>query len=455
MKVAVKKSTDVARELTITIPDGDISPKVELELQKIARTVRLPGFRPGKVPHKVVKKRFSDAARNEVIGKIIEDTIYKAIDQEKIHPAGTPSIEFVENETGKDLIYKANVDVFPEITIKDLDKIDIEKPVVELVDADVDSMFETLQKQHTDWEKTDKVAKEGDRVTMDYQGMLQGKLFDGGSANDAPLVLGSGQFIDGFESGLIGVKKGESRELTLTFPEDYQAKHLAGQTVVFAVTAKEVENSVLPKLDKDFAARFGVDSIEKLRTETKDNMAKELAQQLKTRVKTQVMDGLIKYNNIDVPKALLEKEIERMQAQMTEQMQRGNKKASLPDMPRELFVDEANRRVQQGLLINHLIEENKLKVDEQQVKKSVDEITSVYDDAEAVAKYIMGDEQQLENIKYTLLEEQVVDLVLKSAKIKEKTMGFSEVMNPASSSKADKKQKKATKSTKEKPKTKE
>jgi len=430
MKVTTDKENTLGRTLTLSIPAADIDKKVDAEIQKISKTVRLPGFRPGKVPLKVVKQRFSDMARNDVLGQLIQDHLFEALKKEKLNPVDTPEIDLTTNEPGKDLEITAKFEVFPEITIKDLNKINVEKPVVALVDKDVDSMLETLQKQHVDWKKTDKAAKDGDRVMIDYEGRIDGNTFEGGTSSNVPLVLGSKSMIDGFESGLVGIKQDQTRKLNLAFPKDYHAKDFAGKKVIFSVTAHEVQQSELPKLDKAFAERFGADSLSKLREETKASMQKELEQQLKSRVKNQVMDGLLKTNALAVPAALIGNEIKRMQAKMAEQFSQGNQQVKMPEIPADMFKEEAFRRVNLGLLINHLIEENKLVASESKVQELITEMTSVYDNPQEIINYITSDKQRMADIKYTVLEEQVVDLILKSATLKDKRMGFSELMNP-------------------------
>ena len=224
MKVTLDKLSELERKLTIVVPAANINEKVDVKLNEISKTVRLPGFRPGKVPVKVVKQRFSDVARNDVLNESIQENLLEALKQEKVNPVDTPAIEFSQHEAGKDLEFVAKFEVLPELKIKDLDKIVVEKPVVKLVEADVDTMFVTLQNQHMDWTKTDKSAKEGDRVTIDYKGTIDGKVFEGGSSSNVPLILGSNMMMDGFEAGLVGAKKEETKELKLAFPQDYHAK---------------------------------------------------------------------------------------------------------------------------------------------------------------------------------------------------------------------------------------
>lgn len=426
MKVTVNRGEGLACELVVSLPAETIEPKVEQRLQEAAKQVRLDGFRPGKVPLRLVKDRFGKAVRNEIVSEQIESAYFKAIEQEKIQPAGFPEIEVTQDKLGKDLEFKATVELFPEVEVKNVDKMKIERPVAEVTDEDFDEMLETLRKQHTDWKDVDRKAKNEDRVIIDFEGFINDEAFEGGKGEAVPVVLGSDSMIPGFEKGLVGTKAGDHVTLNVTFPDNYHVDKLAGKAARFEVDMKKVQVPELPKLDKAFAEKFNVDSLAKFKKDVRSNMERELNFAIKGRIKSQLIDELIKHNEIDVPSALTQQEIGNLKQDALERM--GADKQKLPQLPDELFKEQAERRVKLGLLMGSVIKAHKLEPDEKRIDEMLKTMTSVYEDVDEAVKLFKQDQQRMDEIRQAVLEDQVVDKLLESAKVTDKPMKFKEIM---------------------------
>jgi trigger factor len=347
-----------------------------------------------------------------------------------------PRVEVLVDKEGADLEFKASFEVFPEVEVKGLDQLVIEKPVSSVTDADLDEMMETLRKQHAKWEKVEQAAKDGNRVVIDFEGTMDGEKFEGGSANDVPLVLGSKQMIEGFEAGIEGMKAGDVRDLNLTFPANYHSDKFAGKPVSFKITVKEVAEPILPELGEELAKLFNVSDLEKLKKEVRANMERELEFTMKNKVKDQVMEGLLKHNTVELPAGLVSDEIERLKQQALQRMGmwQKNKSAQQPELPNELFDEQAKRRVTLGLLMNKVITMNAIKADQDRVKAMVEKMVSVFENPEEVAKHYYSDRNQMAEIEQIVVEEQVVEKILESAKVNEKPMKFSEVMQQRTAS---------------------
>ena len=431
MQVSLETTSVIERKLTITIPVAGIDSEVNKRLQDLSRRVRLDGFRPGKVPMKVVKRRYGAGARQEVLGEMMQSSFFEAIQEQKLNPAGAPSVEASsDNEDG--FTFVATFEVYPEITLNAFDGIVVERPVADVQASDIDEMIETLRKQSMEHVEVERAAANGDLITFDYTGSKDGELFDGGSAENATLELGSGRMIPGFEDGLAGVSAGEEKVLSLTFPEDYHAKELAGQAVEFACKIHKVAEPKLPELNDEFFARFGVEEggEEGFRTEVARNMERELRQAIKNKVKNQTLDGLLQTNEIAVPSALIDQEVERMREQAVQQF--GAPKGFDPrQLPAELFADGAKKRVALGLLINEVIKQHKLKVDDERVRAMVEEMASAYQQPQQVIDWYYSNDEQLSQLKYVVLEEQVVDTILESAQVADKPCSYQEAIKPA------------------------
>ncbi|QTF91024.1 trigger factor [Halomonas sp. BM-2019] len=430
MQVSVE-ATGLERRLTITIPAEKIDSEVKNQVKQRARTVRMDGFRPGKVPVSLVAKRFGPAIRQDVVMEQIQRHYIEALIQEKINPTGAPQIEPKADEEGKDLEFVATVEVYPEVELKDLDKVEVEKAVAEVTDADVDNMLETLRKQHAVFKEVKRGAKDGDKVTFDFLGRVDGEEFDGGKAEDFTLELGQGRMIPGFEDAMKGLKAGTEKTIEVTFPEDYHAEHLKGKAAEFDLVIKTVEAPELPELNDDFAEQFGIGDggLEALRNEVRKNMERELKNAMKNKVKQQVIQGLLAANNdVPVPSALKQQEIQALRQQAMQRF--GGNAKNMPELPADLFNEQAEERVKVGLLLGQVIKSNELKVDQARVDEMLESQASAYEDPQEVITYYKQNAEAMQQIHNVVLEDQAIDFVLAKAKVAEKQVSFDDVMNP-------------------------
>ncbi|PSS52757.1 trigger factor [Pseudomonas sp. BBP2017] len=436
MQVSVENTSALERRMTIAVPAERVENEVNKRLQQTARRAKVPGFRPGKVPMSVIRQRYEDAARQEAFGDLVQASFYEAVVEQKLNPAGAPAVEPKSFEKGGDLEYVATFEVFPEFTVAGFDSIAIERLSAEVADADLDNMLEVLRKQNVRFEAADRAAQNEDQLNIDFVGKVDGEVFAGGSAKGTQLVLGSGRMIPGFEEGLVGAKAGEERVLNLSFPEDYQNLDLAGKAAEFTVTVNSVSEPKLPELNEEFFAQFGIKEtgIDGFRAEVRKNMERELRQAIKTKVKNQVMDGLLAANPIEVPKALLENEVNRLRVQAVQQFG-GNIKPE--QLPAELFEEQAKRRVVLGLIVAEVVKQNELKPDEARVREMIQEMASAYQEPEQVVAWYYKNDQQLNEVRSVVLEEQVVDTVLQKATVTDKSVSYEEAIKPVQAPAAD------------------
>ncbi|RTE86887.1 MULTISPECIES: trigger factor [Gammaproteobacteria] len=431
MQVSVETTQGLERRITISIPAEKIDQEVKNQVKQRARTVRMDGFRPGKVPVSMVEKRFGPAIRQDVVMEQMQRHYVEAIMQEKINPAGAPRFEPKSDEPGKDVEFVAIAEVYPEIELKDLDKVKVEKPSAEVTDKDLDNMLDTLRKQNAGWKSVKRGAKDGDRVTMDFLGRVDGEEFEGGKAENFALEMGQGRMIPGFEDGVKGLKAGDEKTIEVTFPEDYHAENLKGKAAEFDLTIKTVEAPDLPKLDDAFAEQFGVaeGGLEGLKAEVRKNMERELENAVKGKVKQQVIKGLLEANDdVAVPNAMKEQEIQALRQQAMQRF--GGQGQNMPELPAELFEEQAIERVKVGLLLGEVIRTNELKVDDAKVDALIESTASAYEDPQQVISYYKQNEEMMQQVRNVALEEQAIELILEKAKVSDKTESFDEVMNP-------------------------
>ncbi len=430
MQVSVESGEGLERRLLVDLPKEQVESEVERKLSELAKTVRLDGFRPGKVPPRVIRQRFGDQVRQEVYGDLIQKSFYEAVQQTEVAPVGDPSIDLRDAAEEGGLSYTATFQVMPEITLADLSGREVVKPVAEVTDADVDEMIEKLRSQRQTWEEVDRPAQDGDRVIIDFKGYIDGEAFEGGSAEEVPLVLGSGSMIDGFESGLLGASAGEERTLEVTFPEDYRAEHLAGKPATFEVKVRRVEASRLPEIDEEFVKEFGIEegTEEALRAEVRKNMENELEQKISRMVKDAVTDLLREANPVEVPEAMVKREAEHMKQQAMQEMQARGQQSAF-DLPASLFEEEARKRVQLSLLMGEIIDKQGLKAEEDEVRAMLERLAASYEDPQEVVDYYMNNPEQRATVEHLVLENKVVDWVLDQVVVKEDKRTFSDVMN--------------------------
>ncbi|WP_411358817.1 trigger factor [Pseudidiomarina salilacus] len=430
MQVSVETTQGLERRATITVPAATIDEKVKELLKNEYRNRRINGFRKGKVPPNVLQKLFGKEARARAASELMQSKYFEAIMQEQINPAGPPSIEPKVNEAGKDLEFVATFEVYPEVEVKGLDSIAVEKPDVTVTDKDVDNMLETLRKQHASWKEVKRKSKKGERITIDFTGRIDGEEFAGGKAEDFALELGQGRMIPGFEDDIIGMKAGEEKTIKVTFPEDYHAENLKGKEAEFDIVAKKVEEQVLPELDDEFVALFGVTEggVDALKAEVRKNMERELSNTIKAKVKEQVLKGLVDANEVDLPSAMVKQEIDVLRRQAMQRF--GNNASQMPELPANLFEEQAKERVKVGLLLGEVIRGNELKVDDAKVEEIIANNASAYEDPEEVVQYYKGNQELMQQVRNVALEEQAIDFVLGQAKVEAKKTSFDDLMNP-------------------------
>lgn len=451
MQVSVETTTGLERKLKVAVEAKKIDDVAVAKMKELAKTQRMNGFRPGKIPLNVIKKRFGAHVRQDVISDVMQRSFYEAVVQEKLQPAGPPKIEPVSMEEGKDLEFVATFDIYPEIEIQDFSKISIEKLTAEVSDDDLSKMLDTLREQQANWVEVKRKSKSEDQLVIDFVGTIDGEAFAGGTADNFEIVLGQEQMIPGFEGQLEGAKAGDDVEIKVTFPEDYQNKDVAGKDAVFATKVHKVNKKEVLKL-AELAEKLGIEdgNIGTMKTDIRKNMERELSQVVSSKVKQQIMDALVAAHEFEIPKALLEQEINQQKQQALQQF--GGNSVNLPDLPDELFSDKAGKRVKLGLVVSEIIKQNKITVDKDRIRTKLEELASVYEQPEEVINYYLSDENRLNEVEQLVLEDTVIELVEKSADVSDKAMTFDEVMNPkqdvveeskaeeASKSKADSKE---------------
>lgn len=429
MQVSVESGEGLQKRLLVNVPAEQVNTAIDAKLKKLSHTARMDGFRPGKVPMRVLKQRYGEQVKHDVYGEMIQSTFYEAATQEKLLPVGPPSIEIRDNEGSEDLAYTATFEVMPEIKLADLSGIKVKKPVTEVAESDVDSMIEKLRKQRTTWNEVDREAVEGDTVTIDFKGFMNGEAFEGGSGENMPLVLGSGSMIPGFEDGLLGVKGGESRTLEVSFPEDYRAEHLAGKDATFEVDARQVSEPELPPVDEDFVKSLGVENgqLEDLRTEIRNNMEREVKQKIRGRIKEQVMDGLLEAHQISVPKAMIEQESAALKQQAEAEMAQSGQQSSV-DLPLSIFEGQAERRVKLGLLVGEVISDQKIEVDQDKVDATIADMAATYENPQEIIDWYKENREQRESLEKVVMEDQVVDWVMDQIEVEDETISFDDLL---------------------------
>lgn len=433
MQVSIETTSGLERRLTVAIPANTVDAEVTKRLNDAAKTVRINGFRKGKVPMRVVKQRFGAGVRQEVLGDTINRSFYEALQKEAIRPAGQPNIEPKQMDEGKDIEYVATFEVYPVVELQGLEGLEVTKYDADITDADVDKIIDTLRENNAEWNAVERVAADGEQVNIDFDGTKDGEAFDGGAGKGVDLILGSNTMIAGFESGLVGAKAGDEVELNLTFPDDYQAEDLRGAAVVFKVVVNSVSEKVLPELNDEFFAKFGVtdSDTEKFKQEVQENMDREKQIALKAKVKDQLMDALLAANEIETPKSLVSAEIDAMRNQMVQQYGGAAENMDLRSLlPDDMFRERAEKRTTLGLLVAAIVDQEKLKADKDVVRRLIEDAAATYQDPESVINQYYGDERLLASVEAAALEEGVVDFLLAKAVIAEVTVSYEEAIKP-------------------------
>lgn len=429
MQVSLESTSNIERRMTIGVPAEEVDQQVDQRLREAAKQVRLNGFRPGKVPMKVVRQRFGPSVRQEVLGEVMRNAWMEAIQEQDVQPAGQPRLEPKTVEEGKDFEFVAVFEVMPEVEVGDLSQINVEKPWSEVQDKDINKMIDNLRRQQATFKEVKRKAKKKDLMTIDFTGTIDGEEFEGGSGEDQQLTLGEGQMISGFEDQLVGAKTGEEHTLEVTFPEDYENEELAGKQAQFQVTVKKVEEPQLPELEKAFFEQFGVEAEteDEFREEVRKNMERELKNGIQNRIKQQVIDGMLEVTELEVPQSMVDQEIERMKQEAVQQF---GGQMDPSQLPSELFQDQAQRRIKTGLIFQQVVQDAGLEVDSERVDEKIREIASTYQDPDEVVEYYNNNPQEKQQIESSVLEDQVVDHVLEKANVKQKKYKYEDAVKP-------------------------
>ncbi len=431
MQVSIETISGLERRLTVGVDAQEVDDKVTAKLQESAKSIRLPGFRPGKVPFKVVRQRFGAGIRQEVVGEVINRSFYDAITQEDVQPAGQPNIEPLKDEAGQDLEYIATFEVYPEIELKDFSTISVSRLVAEIGDEDVDKVVENIRNQKATWEVVERVAADKDRVNIDYNGTKDGEAFDGGQAEASDLVLGSGRMVPGFEDAIVGMAAGDEKTVPLTFPEDYHADDLKGAGVEFKIKVNSVSEQRLPELNEELFSQFGVTDgdEEKFRAEVRSNMARELEGATKAKLKSRLFKALSDSHEIEIPKAMITSEIGALRQQMLSQFG-GGQQFDASIFPDEIFSGEAEKRVTLGLLVAEVTKVAKLEADADKVREKIEEMAATYEQPEQVLQYYYSNEQALNGVQSAVMEDQVVDHLLSQAQVTDEAVSYEDALRP-------------------------
>ncbi len=427
MQVSVETLEGLKRRMTVELPVERVNEIVDNKLRSMARDVRLDGFRPGKVPLKVIRQRFGGHARQEAYGELIQESYYKALQEKELHAVGDPAIDIKDQKDA--FVYVAEFEVVPDLTISDLSDAELQRPVAELLDSDVDGMIEKLRQQRVTWNKVERAAQDGDQLTISFVGKIDDEEFEGGSAVKVPLVLGSGSMIDGFEQGLLGASEDDERSVETTFPDDYQAQNLAGKAAVFEITVNEVAEPVLPEVDEDFIKAFGIEdgSVDSFMEDMRTNMQRELDTKIKSKTKEVVMQLLLDKNEFDVPQAIIDDEAGRLREDTSKQMESQGQSSSTFQLPMEVFKEQAERRVKLGMLTTKIISEQNIEVDEERLRQMIEEFAASYESPQEMIDWYYEDDARIDPVRHVVLEDQVVDWVLGQVKVEEKQQSFEEL----------------------------
>ena len=434
MQVSVETTEGLGRRMRVQVPAERIEQAVESRLNDMRPRLRLHGFRPGKVPMKVVRQRYGEQVRGEVLSEVVESSYAEAVQQENLQPAGAPSIEDLQATSGEDLSYTATFEVMPQVEVRGVENITVERPQVEITDADVDEVLERLRRQHATFEAVERPAQEGDRVLIDFHGTVDGEEFNGNRGEDTPVEIGSGRMPVEFEQGLVGISAGEQRTVEYTFPQHFPDEAIAGRKAVFDVTAKSVEAPRLPEADDDFARHLGIEEggLETLRGRIRESLERDRDQAVRRRLKEQVMEGLYRNNPVELPRTLVDGEVQQLRQQA-----RGGQPEGEDPGPSAQFEEQARRRVTLGLVVNEIVRSNDIKLDQERLQRSLAEIAAGYERPREVIQHYTQDRRLMEGLQIAVLEDQVVDWAMERVQTVDKPMSLEELMTGGSAKTSD------------------
>jgi len=428
MQVSVEKTSELSRKMTVSVPEEVVQEKMAARLKSLARSVKIDGFRPGKVPQHVVEKMYGDRVRGEIAGDLIQSTYFEALQDQNLRPAGHPHIHPADETEG--FKYTAEFEVYPEISLEGIEQIEVSRPVATVQDADVDDMIEKLRAQKKTWAVVERESREHDRVTISFSGASEGENFTDGKVENYQVEIGAKQMIPGFEENLIGLKAGDNKTFEVSFPEEYGNEKLAGKTAEFEVEVVTVEEPVLPEIDEAFIKTYGVEegTMDSFRADIKNNMERELEQALRGKLKSAVMDALFEKIQVAVPNTLVDQEIENMMKPYIETAKRQKMKLEDMKLPRDAFEEQAKRRVALGLILGEIIHKNEIKIDNNKVRSTIEDMAKSYERPEDVVNWYYSDESRLNDVQQMVLEDQTIEWLIARAKVSDETVSFNDVM---------------------------
>ena len=432
MQVSLEKNGSIGRKLNVVVPSAEIETAVAARLKKLSKTVKVQGFRPGKVPMKIVESQYKDRVLHEVASDVIQKTLQQALAKESLVPAAYPDVTPEPIEDGKDFKYTADFDVYPEFKKLDLGGVKIKKPICDIGEKDIDNVIENIRKQNVTWNDVERKSKEGDRVIIDFVGTMDGEEFDGGKANDFPVVLGEGQMLADFEKGLKGVAAGEDTKVNVTFPKDYHGENLAGKKAEFSIKIKSVSEAVLPEIDEELVKKFAIESgkVEDLRSEVEKNLQNNVESQISALTRSRTFDAILDANKTDLPRKMVHQEIGRLIDEHKAKLeQRGIKVDDIPEPNHEDLEPEAKRRVALGLILMEIIRRDSLKADADRVKAKVEKMSASYQEPKEFVDYYYSNKEALNQVESVVLEEQIVENLLESADVKEEKISVNDLLN--------------------------
>jgi trigger factor len=429
MMVTVESTGTLERRMRVELPAARVEKEVESRLKSVAKTAKIKGFRPGKIPAKVVRQRYGTQVRQEVLSELMGQSYRDAVAQENLNPAAYPKIEPDVSGKGDGFAFIATFEVLPEFTLQGLDKIEVKRPEIEISDQDCDDMIENLRKQKAIWETVERKSKEGDRVVVDFEGQLKGEPIEGGTGKEVSVVLGQGQMLPDFEKGLIGVKADDEKSFKVKFPKDYHVEALAKKTVDFTVKVHRVEEEVLPPLDDSLAEAYAVKEggLKKLREDVVENMEREADQKVRGHIREQAMTGLLDANPIEVPNSLVQQEAHTMQHDAMRQLGIEDHDQAPPI---DEFTEAAEKRVRLSLLIQQLVSDNKIELDAGRMRERVEQICAGYENSEEMVTNYLSNQQVMSRIEPMVMEEQAVEWIIENGIEKKNKIGFKEYMKP-------------------------
>lgn len=434
MQVSVETLKGLERKVTVSVPTEKVEEEVSQRLKDLARKVKVDGFRPGKVPFEVVKKRYTNSVREDVAREMVQSTLYEALQNNQLVPADSPRVEPEPLESGKDFTYSAIFEIFPEIKIKELEQDEIEIVKAHVTEKDIDAMIEKLREQNKEWKEVNRPVAKGDKAVVDFQGFIDDKAFEGGTAENYELVIGSNSMIPGFEEGVIGLSPNEAADIKVNFPKDYGHQELADKEATFKITVKKVFEGHLPVLNDDFVLKFNIKEggIDALRKDIESNMVRELERRVSSINREKIFDKLMAANSFDLPLSLIEKEIEHLKHEMYHRIfgHEHSEHEKIPDFPRELFEEQAKRRVHLGLLFSEYVKKHEMMADKDRVNSMIDKFASAYENPEELRSWYQGNKERLGEVQALVMEEMVAEKISEHAKLIEKEKTYDEIMNP-------------------------